>query len=140
MQQYLLQILICNENMDDNLTYFEKRLTRELEDIEARIMELEEERRALSRQLAKARAEREGLKFTTRKNSANRVLAENAVLQALRDTTKPLSTQELYRQARLTNYDLKEATFRSYLHRMKKRGDIRTAGHVGRWQIDNQTK
>jgi septal ring factor EnvC (AmiA/AmiB activator) len=121
--------------MDDNLTYFEKRLTRELEDIEAQIRELEDERRALSRQLAKARAEREGLKFTTRKNSANRVLAENAVLQALRDTTKPLSTQELYRQARLTNYDLKETTFRSYLHRMKKRGDIRTAGHVGRWEI-----
>lgn len=121
--------------MDDNLTYFEKRLSRELEDIEARIRELEDERRALSRQLAKARAEREGLKFTTRKNSANRVLAENAVLQALRDTTKSLSTQELYRQARLTNYDLKETTFRSYLHRMKKRGDIRTAGHVGRWVI-----
>jgi len=121
--------------MDNNLTYFEKRLSHELEDIEARIRELEDERRALSRQLAKARAEREGLKFTTRKNSANRVLAENAVLQALRDTTKPLSTQELYRQARLTNYDLKETTFRSYLHRMKKRDDIRTAGHVGRWEI-----
>lgn len=122
--------------MDDNLTYFEKRLTRELEDIEARIKELEDERRALSRQLAKARAEREGLKFTTRKNSANRVLAENAVLQALRGTTKPLSTQELYRQARQTNFDLKESTFRSYLHRMKKRGDIRTAGHVGRWELE----
>ena len=44
----------CNESMDDNLSYFEKRLTRELEDIEARIKELEEERRALSGQLAKS--------------------------------------------------------------------------------------
>lgn len=131
----MLQITICNGDMDDNLTYFEKRLSSELEDIEAQIRELEDERRALSRQLAKARAEREGLKFTTRKNSANRVLAENAVLHALRGTTKPLSTQDLYRQARLTNYDLKETTFRSYLHRMKKRGDIQTAGHVGRWEI-----
>lgn len=121
--------------MDDNLTYFERRLTRELEDIEARIRGLEDERLTLSRQLAKARAEREGLKFTTRKNSANRVLAENAVLQALRGNTKPCSTQELYRQARLTNFDLKETTFRSYLHRMKKRGDIQTAGHVGQWEI-----
>ena len=121
--------------MEDNLTYFEKRLTRELEDIEARMKALEEERRALSRQLAKARAEREGLKFTTRKNSANRVLAENAVLQALRGASKPLTSQELYRQARLTNFDLKESTFRSYLHRMKKRGDIRTAGHAGSWQL-----
>ena len=123
--------------MDDNLTYFEKRLGRELEDIETRIKELEEERRALSIQLAKARAEREGLKFTTRKNSTNRVLAENAVLEALREAKKPLSTQELYLKARLTNYNLKETTFRSYLHRMKNRGDLQTAGHVGRWKISS---
>lgn len=120
---------------DDNLTYFERRLSSELEEIEARIRALEDERRALTRQLAKARAEREGLKFTTRNNSTNRVLAENAILQALRSAAKPLSTQELYRQARLTNFDLKETTFRSYLHRMKKREDIQTAGHVGRWEI-----
>ena len=39
--------------MDDKLTYFEKRLTNELEDISARIKELEDERRALSRQAGK---------------------------------------------------------------------------------------
>ena len=130
---------IATNNMDDKLTYFEKRLTNELEDISARIKELEDERRALGRQLAKARAEREGLKFTTRKNSTNRVLAENSVLQALRSTSKPLSTQDLFRRARLTNFDLKESTFRSYLHRMKKRGEITTIGHVGRWQLTAPT-
>ncbi|MEJ6391134.1 hypothetical protein [Gymnodinialimonas ulvae] len=121
--------------MSDKLTYFEKRLTRELEDIETKIQGLEDERRALSRQLAKARAEREGLKFTTRKNSANRVLAENAILQTLRESKSAVSTQVLFREARLTNFDLKETTFRSYLHRMKKRGDIRTSGGVGYWEI-----
>lgn len=121
--------------MDDNITYFEKRLTRELEDIESRIKELESERQALRRQIAKARAEREKLKFTTRKNSLNRILAENAILQALRNASHPLSTKELYHQAYLTNFDLKETTFRSYLHRMKKRGDIQLAGHVGRWEL-----
>ena len=126
--------------MTENLTYFEMRLTRELEDIETRIKGLEEERRILSRQLSKARAEREGLKFTTRKNSMNRVLAENAVLQTLRGSTKPVTTQDLYREALLTNFDLKETTFRSYLHRMKNRGDIETAGHVGRWKIVEETR
>ena len=121
--------------MSDDLTFFERRLMQEIGDIETRIRELEAEKQALRRQLAKARAEREGLKFTFRKNSANRVLAENAVLQALREARTPRSTQELYREARMTNFDLKETTFRSYLHRMKKRGDIRTAGHVGRWEL-----
>ena len=118
----------------ENLDYFEARLTRELESIEERIKELVIERRTLSKQLAKARAEREGLQLVTRKNGANRVLAENAILQKLRSSKRPVSTQELYRQARLTNYDLKETTFRSYLHRMKKRGDIQTAHHVGQWK------
>ena len=90
--------------MNDNLVYFEKRLMREIEEIEARIKELEAERRTLTRQLAKARADREGLKFTTRKNSVNRVLAENAILEALRSKKGPQSTRALYIHALGTNY------------------------------------
>ena len=120
---------------DDELSYFEKRLTKELEAIEAQISELEGEKRALGRQLAKARAERTGLRFTTRKNSMNRVLAENSVLEKLRTATKPVSTNDLYLNALSTNYDLKQNTFRSYLHRMKKSGLIKTAKYVGHWAI-----
>ena len=120
---------------DDNLTYFEKRLLAELEGIETQIKSLDTEKRALQRQLSKARAERTGLQTATRKNSLNRVLAENSIIEALREKKRPLSTRQLYLNALITHFDLKETTFRSYLHRMKKRGDIKTGGHVGTWEL-----
>ena len=125
---------------DDNLTYFEKLIQRELEDVERRIEELNAERLALSRQLAKARAERTGLQFATRKNSMNRVLAENAIITALRENDRPMRTAELYRQAQLTNFDLKENTFRTYLNRMKKRGLIKPSRIVGQWILAENHK
>ena len=120
---------------DDNLTYFEKRLQGELEALEERIRDLEKEKSALLRQIAKARADRQGLQYVSRRNSQNRVLAENSVLMLLKEKGRPLSTLELYKNARFTNYDLKEGTFRTYLHRMKAKGLIATAGHVGMWKL-----
>lgn len=117
----------------EHLSYFEDRLTKEIEEIEAQIKELEAAKHALMIQRSKARAERAGLSFSTRKNSMNRVLAENAILEALRGESRAMSSQELYREALVTNYKLKENTFRSYLHRMKNAGTIKTADHVGRW-------
>ena len=120
---------------DDKLTYFEKRLEAELEAIEARIKELTIEKSAIARQLSKARAEKEGLQHSTRKNSLNRVLAENSVIKALRTYNEPLSTRELYRLARLTNFDLKENTFRTYLNRMKNKGLIKPDRRFGYWAL-----
>lgn len=120
---------------DAHLTYFERRIINELEEIESRIESLTSERYALQRQLAKARAQRTGIQNVTRKNSVNRVLAENAVIAALRDSGKSLATRELYRAALSTNFDLKPTTFRTYLHRMKGRGLIGTASHVGSWKL-----
>lgn len=125
---------------DNELTYFEKRLQIELERIEAQIKTLKSEKSALIKQQAKARAERTGLQAITRKNSINRVLAENSIIEALRLYKKPLSTDELYKNARLTNFDLKTNTFRTYLHRMKKRDLIKTAKHVGWWELTEDKK
>lgn len=136
---YRNTIFVANLEMkrmnDEHLTYFEKRLTAEIEDIEQRIKTLVEEKRALQRQLAKAHAERSGLQQTSRKNSINRVLAENIVLQTLREEGKPVSTAKLYKNALVANYELKENTFRTYLHRMKKKGLIKTARNVGSWEL-----
>jgi hypothetical protein len=126
---------------DDNLTFFEKRLQRELEDIERRIKELNIEKEALSRQLSKARAEREGLQFSTRKNSMNRVLAENSVMKSLREKKDAVSTAALYRNARLTHYDLKENTFRTYLNRMKEKGLIKASRRFrAHWVLPDNTE
>lgn len=117
------------------LTAIEKRLLNEVAKIEAQITNLKNEKTALEKQIAKARAERTGLQSVTRKNSLNRVVAENSVLEALRTLKRPCSTRQLYLNALETNSGLKETTFRTYLHRMKNKSLIETAGHVGQWQI-----
>ena len=123
---------------EEILSAFEKRLLNEVASIEAQIKELTIEKAALQRQIAKARAERTGLQTITRKNSLNRVVAENSVIQTLRDRKKPRTTKQLYLNALNTNFDLNENTFRNYLHRMKKRGLIETAGRVGVWRLPDE--
>jgi len=120
---------------DAHLTYFEKRLTAEIDELTRQIRELETERQALRRQLAKAQAQRSGLQYVTRKNSTNRVLAENSVLQMLRDEKKPVHTRRLYKNALMSNGSLKENTFRTYLHRMKNKGLIKVSWQVGVWEL-----
>lgn len=119
------------------ISRLEEALTLELTEVLTRIKELEAEAAALRRQIAKAAAKRQGLEFATRKNSLNRVLAENSVLEALREAEKPLTTNDLYKRARLSNTSLKENTFRTYLHRMKKRGAIQNARRVGEWRLSS---
>ena len=77
---------------NDNLSYLEKRLLGEIEDIESKIRALQMERHVLQKHLAKARAERTGLQDVTRKNSLNRVLAENSVVEFIRERRRPCST------------------------------------------------
>jgi predicted nuclease with TOPRIM domain len=119
---------------DEKLSYFEKRLTREVEEIEERIKELKEEKSNLLRQIAKAHAERTGIQSVTRKNSLHRVLAENSVVELLKNNGRA-PTAKLFHNAQLTNFDLKETTFRTYLHRMKKKNIIKTSRAVGYWEL-----
>lgn len=119
---------------DEPIAYYELRLQREIEQIDARIRELTQEKSALQRQLLKARQEASGLSQVSRKNSIMRIMIENRVLDALRSSAKPVSTHELFQNARYANFDLKENTFRTYLHRLKQRGLIANAGRAGRWR------
>lgn len=113
----------------------ERVLTQELSDVEARIKELQDEAAALRRQIGKAAAKRQGFEFASRKNSLNRVLAENSVIEALREAPGPLSSDTLFNKARMTNPSLKPNTFRTYLHRMKLRGALLTARRAGEWKL-----
>lgn len=115
---------------EESQTYFERRLMREIEELDSRIKNLTDERSALLRQLTKARWENPHLKDVNRKNSANRVLIENRVLEALGRSKKPLKTAVLYEEGLRANFELKENTFRTYLHRMKDRGLIVSAGRA----------
>jgi chorismate mutase len=120
---------------EDNLSFFERRLEREIASLDADIERLKAEKIALMKQLAKARADREGLQFTTRKNSMPRVLAENAVIKALKASGRDMKVLELLKEARSMNSELKESTFRTYLNRMKIKGMIRPGKYVGEWRL-----
>ncbi|AUR38431.1 MULTISPECIES: hypothetical protein [Rhodobacterales] len=114
-------------------SYYERRLQQEIEAIELKLKELTAERDALRRQLIKARWENHHLRDVSRKNSASRVLVEQRVLAALEQTTKPMTSRQLFSVARLANFELKENTFRTHLHRMKSKGLIENVSR-GRWR------
>lgn len=121
-----------SQDANETITYYERRLMREIEDIELRMKELSDERDALRRQLIKARWDNHHLRDVNRKNSAGRVMIEQRVLSALEQASKPLTSRQLFEIARLANFELKENTFRTHLHRMKAKGLIRSVGR-GRW-------
>lgn len=114
-------------------SYYERRLTQEIEEIELKLKELTAERDALRRQLIKARWENHQLRDVNRKNSASRVMIEQRILSALDQTPKPMTSSQLFSVARLANFELKENTFRTHLHRMKEKGMIANVSR-GKWR------
>jgi hypothetical protein len=115
------------------LNYYEQRLTREIEEIELKLKELTTERDALRRQLIKARWETHQLRDVNRKNSASRVLVEQRVISSLDQSSKPMTSGQLFSVARLANFELKANTFRTHLHRMKEKGMIESVSR-GKWR------
>ncbi|MCF1450529.1 hypothetical protein FS815_27535 [Agrobacterium vitis] len=115
--------------------YYERRLQREIEEIEARIRELTNDKAALQRQLMKARRESVPLSDVHRKNSVTRVMIESRIVDALRSAPGPLSAKELLFEAMHVDFLLKASTFRTHLHRMKKKGLIQTVGKRGFWTL-----
>ncbi len=111
-----------------------RRLQREIEEIEARIAELTEEKHALKRQLVKAHWEENALKDVSRKNSGTRIMVEERILDALRHANAPLNNATLFATAKRANFELKPVTFRTYLKRLKERGEIQSVGR-GAWMI-----
>lgn len=124
--------------MDDGLqTYYERRLMKAIEDIELRIKELTSEKNALLRQLREARWENNALKDVNRKNSGNRVMIEAKIIDALKASSRALTSSKMYAEARQVNFELKDNTFRTYLHRMKEKGLIVSAGR-GLWRLGDE--
>lgn len=120
-------------------TEYELKLLREMEEIRQRIAELEQERQALQRLLVRARQENITLGEVGRKNSLDRAVIEQKVCDELRTAGKPLRSFELIRLARSVVHNLKDSTFRSHLHRMKKRGLIRNSkNRAGVWELANE--
>lgn len=116
-----------------------RRLMREIEEIDTRISELNQEKAALQRQLTKAHWEASALKDVSRKNSGTRIMVEQRILDALRNAQKPLNNDALFSAAKRANFDLKPTTFRTYLLRLKEKGNIKPAGRRGLWTLADVT-
>ena len=110
----------------------ERQLLSRLDEIERQIVDLTAERTALQRLITKARRENLTARDVIRKNSFDRVLVENRILELLGEAGSAYRTDHLFHVAKSVRFDLKGATFRSHLNRLKRRGLISHAGH-GYW-------
>jgi hypothetical protein len=122
------------KQMNDNQLY-ELRLQKEIEEIEAQIKNLSLEKKALERQILKVRQVGLSGKEINRKNSVKRVMIERKVIDALRNSHRALSSTSLYKEAQLIDFELKNTTFRTHLHRMKARNLIQLDGKSGMWVL-----
>lgn len=109
----------------EKLPYLEDSIGKKISDIDNEIKHLYEERRVLERLLLDARRENAENTEAVRRNSSRRILVENSILKALRNSSTPMNNKDLYTHARLyAVFDLKENTFRSHIKRMKDAGKI----------------
>jgi hypothetical protein len=122
------------ENQDTSSV--ERRLIAELTDLERKIGEMVRERESIQRILLRLRAQNAVIRRTdvTRKNSGERILIETSILETIQNAKKAVPTHRLYSTAQSIVYHLKENTFRSHLHRMKKRGLIKNK-RPGEWEM-----
>ena len=119
---------------------YEQRLIKELAEIDARIAELQIERRSVERLLIRARRETMAGHDVTRKNSLSRALIEMAVIDALTKAKASMRTRDLFLIARDVDFSLKDVTFRSHLHRMKLRGLLKSIpNNSGWWRLPSRS-
>jgi hypothetical protein len=115
-------------------------LLTQLAGIERQIADLERQRFTLQRLVIRVRQQGLSTQDVTRKNSFDRIMAENAIVTVLSSApggSRPgyVSMDEIHREVRLAVPTIKPTTFRSYLHRMKERGLIEQSDPRGHWRL-----
>jgi hypothetical protein len=125
-----------NRNGTHKKSPVENELLAQLVEIEHTIDNLIAEKEALRRLITRVRHANLATREVTRKNSFDRILTETQIIEALRQSGGPLSVKRLLQEARSIKFDLKDNTFRSYLHRLKVAGVIVPAGgQQGYWKL-----
>lgn len=108
------------------------RLQAELALVDAKIAELQTERRVLLRLIGETQRTGTALEVAPRKNAIQRMVVEKAICDALSDGP-PRSTGSIFQYLRIVHRNLNASTLRSYLHRMEARGALAKIG--GRWAL-----
>ena len=110
---------------NSSYTLLEDRLQAEIVEISRKMALLAQEKQALERLLVKARTNRVAKTEAVRKSSAARLIVERLILDIIEASQgKPVRSNDIFKQVKMSEYQMKAATFRSYLHRMKERGLI----------------
>ena len=120
----------------DFISPLEEQLHAQLGEIGRQISKLMAEREALQRVLLRVGGSPGSTAKGPRRNSHERLLVEKNILDAIRASEeKALSTRDLFRIAKAANPQIKDATFRSHLHRLKKRELLEPHGdRRGHWR------
>lgn len=117
----------------DDPSSLERRILKEIGELNAKMAELAQEKLTLERLLLRARRENLAARRVTRKNSVGRALVEQAIIDTLAASPKPVRGSDLYEAVRKADFTLKEVTFRSHVHRMKERGIIENPKNQPGW-------
>jgi len=122
-----------NEKRVDERRSLEVQVIGQLSELEREIADLSAQRDALQKFLTKVRRENLQLRDVTRKNSFDRILIETRILETLKAARKDVPAKRLFWEARGINPKLGNATFRSYMHRLKRKGLIVSSPNHGFW-------
>jgi hypothetical protein len=123
----------------EDRSLLESHLLAQITSIEREMTKLSAERDTLRDILLKVRRENSTLRDVTRKNSFDRILIENRIMNLLRAASKPMPISRLWWAAQEINPRLRNTTFRSYMHRLKSKGLIRSETH-GFWLATESAK
>lgn len=116
----------------EDRSHLETHLLAQITSAEQELAKLTQERDTLRDLLLKVRRENVSLRDVTRKNSFDRILIENRIMNILKAASKPVKSQRLWWAALEISPRLRGPTFRSYLHRLKSRDLIESEAH-GLW-------
>lgn len=111
----------------------EGRLQRQISEIDARILALTAEKRALERMMLSLREGGLENEQAVRRNGAQRVLVEKAILDFLADG--PATGSQILQHVRIVYRAINPSTLRSYIHRLDQRGLISKGAERGMWQL-----
>jgi hypothetical protein len=130
-----LQKMECNIMPLDAETSIYDQILKQIKIADLKIKEIKEEKLALERLLLKLRRGDSLIKDVSRRDSINRIILEDIVLDIIKNSNKPVKSKTLYDELIKKFPELNKSTFRSHIRRMSLKFLIKKSiGNKG-WEI-----
>lgn len=125
---------------DDDDDALQRSLVRRLGEVQEAIAKLTAEKAALERLITHEAVGSPSSTAGARRNSTERLLVEQRVVELLRRARTPIYGRFLLKEIRSLLPGMKAATFRSHMHRMKAKGIVAPGGRDGFWVLGPEVK